>query len=422
MNRIKVSVIAWDVGHNPVGRAHLIAEVLSRKYAVEIVGAQFPMYGRRLWKPLQGSAIPMKIFPGSDFPEHFWRMKEISGKIDGDVIYVCKPRLPSLELGILVKLRRSRPLILDVDDHELAFFKETGPMSLTDVRLQRNDRDFLVPFGRTWTRYADSLIPAADALTVSNLELKSKYGGTVLPHVKNERTFDPALYDRDRVRHDFGFEPGDRIILFVGTPRLHKGILEIVEALETLKNPRYKLCIIGSISDRNMSLRKDRLRSPHVRLFEDQPLSNLPRNLMVGDLICLLQDSGSGIADYQMPSKFTDALSMGIPVLATGVPPMIPLAEAGLVELLEDTPLAREIDRIFSDYDVFKRNAERNRAVFVSEYSYKSVAGRLDDLIASAGDNIRDAYPEFDELIGFHREVFRKKKSCFRRLMSFGSG
>src|SRR5215216_3665553 len=42
--RTKVSVIAWNMGHNPVGRAHWIAGALSRNFDVEIVGARFPQY------------------------------------------------------------------------------------------------------------------------------------------------------------------------------------------------------------------------------------------------------------------------------------------------------------------------------------------------------------------------------------------
>ena len=36
----RVAVIAWDMGHNPYGRAHLLAEALSRRYEVSLVGFQ----------------------------------------------------------------------------------------------------------------------------------------------------------------------------------------------------------------------------------------------------------------------------------------------------------------------------------------------------------------------------------------------
>ena len=40
-----VAVIAWDVGHNPLGRAYLLAEALDRRYNVALIGFQFPRYG-----------------------------------------------------------------------------------------------------------------------------------------------------------------------------------------------------------------------------------------------------------------------------------------------------------------------------------------------------------------------------------------
>src|SRR5215217_7737675 len=335
--KTKVSVIAWNMTHNPVGRAHWIAGALSRKFDVEIVGARFPQYGTEIWEPVRDDEkVPTIDFVGQKFPAHFAEMEEVAKHIDGDVIVVSKPRLPSYELGILAKHFKNRPLILDVDDPELAFYGEdeglAEGLTLDEVRALQKDRrrQFLNPYSKLWTQYCESIIPYADHLTVSNLELQKKYGGTIFPHVKDERKFDPALYDRDSIRARFGFIPEDKVVLFIGTPRLHKGILEIAEALEKIGNPRYKLCIIGTIKDDELNASLKRLKGDHVRLFKNQPYSDLPANLRIGDLVCLLQERESEVARYQMPSKFTDALAMKIPILATEVPPLMNLASLGL--------------------------------------------------------------------------------------------
>jgi hypothetical protein len=195
--KTKISVISWDMTHNPVGRAHLIADALSRTFDVEIVGARFAKYGTEIWEPLSEGKIPTIDFVGQNFPAHFAEMEELAKHINGDVIFVSKPRLPSYELGILTKHFKNRPLILDVDDHELSFFGEDEGLSLDEVKAFQKDAEFLNPYGRLWTRYCESIIPYADHLTVSNAELQKKYGGTIFPHVKDERKFDPALYDRD---------------------------------------------------------------------------------------------------------------------------------------------------------------------------------------------------------------------------------
>ncbi|MCY4515537.1 MAG: hypothetical protein OXC69_10485, partial [Candidatus Tectomicrobia bacterium] len=83
----KISVIAWDLGHKPVGRAYLLADVLGRHYDVEVIGANFPRFGRTLWEPLRGSSrVAVKGFPGGNFPRFFRDMQSIAERIDGDVL------------------------------------------------------------------------------------------------------------------------------------------------------------------------------------------------------------------------------------------------------------------------------------------------------------------------------------------------
>ena len=72
-DRPKVAVIAWDVGHNPLGRAHCLAEILARRFDVEIWGTQFERYGDRIWAPLEKPEIPIHSFDGRSFPQHLER-------------------------------------------------------------------------------------------------------------------------------------------------------------------------------------------------------------------------------------------------------------------------------------------------------------------------------------------------------------
>ncbi len=67
----------------------------------------------------------------------------------------------------------------------------------------------------------------------------------IVPHARDEQRFDPARYDRDAVRRELGVGPYDRLLLFGGTPRAHKGVVEVLEALERLGDDRYKLALFG---------------------------------------------------------------------------------------------------------------------------------------------------------------------------------
>ena len=406
-SRTRITVITWDLGHNPLGRAYLLADVLRRDYDVELVGAHFPRFGNEVWEPLRNcSRVTIKSFPGGNFPEHFKHMEDIAEQIEGDVIYVSKPRLPGLELAILAKLHRNRPVIVDVDDYEPGFFRNRGPLSLKQVKRKRHRPDFFCPHDETWTRYGESLIPMFEQVTVSNEELRKKFGGMVLPHIRDEHDFDPARYPREAIRAELGFTGADKVIVFAGTPRMHKGFTRIVTALENLKRSNYKLLIVGSPVDNEVRRFFAGIKSGRVKVVPNVPFSDLPGYLCAGDLICLLQAEEQVTARFQMPGKFTDGLSMGIPVLATDVPPLVNLAQKGLVELLGDTPLDRKIDEIFSNYDAYKQKAAQNRETFLREYSYGANLPGLQDTIDRVLNNPAPIPDEFRELVAYHRRIF----------------
>ena len=404
--RLKVSVIAWDLAHNPLGRAYLIADVLRNDYDVEIIGSTFPRFGNDIWKPLRDcSRVPIRSFPGDDFPAHFSKMQALAEHVDGDVIFVSKPRLPSLELAILAKIRRNRPIILDIDDHELSFFENQEPLSLEQLKARRRTLDVDVPYGEAWTRYCETLIPHVDHVTVSNKELRKKYGGTILPHIRDERDFDPAPYPRDAIRRALGFAPEDRVILFAGTPRMHKGLSRLAKALREPDRPTYKLLVVGSPADGTVTEVLRRVDPRRITMLPDVPFSDLPGYLCAADLIALLQDEEASPSAFQMPAKFTDALSMGIPVLASNAPPLVNLANDGLVELLGDASPAQKIDEIFLNYKERKSRAIANRCAFERNYSDAANLPTLKSLIQQCSGRPKAVPRAFRELVAYHQGI-----------------
>src|SRR5262249_10196314 len=158
----KVAVLAWDVGHNPFGRAHLLADLLSDRFDVELWGAQFERYGTGVWPPLRDTKLPVRRYAGATFPAFFDTMEQVAKRIDADVLYAAKPRFPSLGISALAKEAWNRPLLLDVDDFELSFFDETDGLDAHAVLANPDDPDLALPFGATWTRLCESLIGAVD--------------------------------------------------------------------------------------------------------------------------------------------------------------------------------------------------------------------------------------------------------------------
>jgi glycosyltransferase involved in cell wall biosynthesis len=403
--RLSVSVCAWDVASNPLGRAHLIADMLSQAFTVQVLGACFPAYGASVWGPHRHSRVPIKTWLGRHFPHHFQDMRKVADNVKSDAVIVSKPRLPSYELGMLIGAAMERPLLLDVDDYELSFFPDRTALSLDEVSRHRADPDYLCPYGNLWTRYCESIVGAATALTVSNAILQDRYGGTVLPHARDEQVFDPARYDRQAVRAQFGYGPAHFVILFVGTPRLHKGLPEIATALHRLGNPRYRLCVVGSIADRvQRSLAG--VAPDYVDFHPEQPFDALPATLCMADLLCLLQDPTSEISHYQMPAKFTDGLAMGIPMLASDVPPLRLMAGRGLVELVGPVGLEDKIQDLFTHYDDFKTRASANRQVFLQEYSYAAHTPALCRAVEELANARSDPARAYQDLLELHRVSF----------------
>jgi glycosyltransferase involved in cell wall biosynthesis len=403
--RPKVHVLSWSVSHNPYGRAHLLADVLSEDFDVELVGATFDRFGGGIWQPLATSTHPpLRSFPGGPFPEYLARMEEMAATLEGDAIVVSKPRLPSYMLGILAKLQRNRPLILDVDDRELTFVNATSAMTLPEVAALADNDAIINPFGGPWTRYCDHLISSADAVTVSNAALQDVYGGTIIGHARNERVFDPARWPRKEVRARYGFAPDERILLFGGTPRRHKGIVDIAAALREIGDPRLKLCLIQTAE-------LDELRgdlddfADWIRTVPYQAMADLPALVAAADAVCVLQNPDSPVAQFQIPAKLTDALALQTPILTTSVPPLAALAATGALALL-DGPLSEGIAALFDDYPAALARAEVGREVFLDQLSYRAVRPQLRAVVEAGIASPRRVPAEFRRAVALQRDLF----------------
>ncbi len=413
-DRPKVAVLAWDVGHNPLGRANVLAEVLSGDYEVELWGAQFERYGSRIWAPLRDIPTPVNVFPGRPFPDHLETMEQVAATIDADALWVSKPRLPSFLLGALTKQLRNRPLVLDIDDHELAFFDVDEGLDIRSLSPRRGDKSLILPFERDWTRACEPLVGGADLLTVSNVALQQRFGGTIVPHARDEDVFDPGVVDRGAARHRLGIGPNERVLLFGGTPRLHKGIMEILTALEKLGDRRYRLMVFGTREFDEMrpqigDLARWLLPLPY------QPFSALPEVVAAADLACILQNPDHPVSAYQLPAKLTDALAMGVPVLLRETPPLRPIIEAGAVAALQpEDDLADAIGAVFEDAETTSERVDAGRRLFLDTMSYGAVRHQIRPVFDSLISDPPALSADLRALIEVPTELFAGQTSSSR--------
>lgn len=381
---LTVAVIAWDVCHNTLSRAHLIAEALSPYFNVVLLGPAFRRFGGRVWEPLEGSDIPVVPLPGEDFPEFAEMADRVAERLGADVVVACKPRLPSLMLGHLLKHKLNRPLFVDIDDYELAFTARKTPVTLDQV-VQAGDEERRAPHSDLWTCYSENLLDGVDGFFVSNRELQGRYGGLMVPHARDERLFDPNRCDRQALRTKLGLAADDRVVLFAGTPRAHKGVLEVLAAVNSIPDPRAKMLVVGQLG-RALEQKMQQLGGERLLLLGNRPVAELPGYLACADAVCLLQNPDSLISRFQLPAKVADALAFGLPVLATATPPLKPMIEAGVVAETTPDALRDDLQRALLAGEPDKEARLKRREYFLNHLSYAAVGRLMAEAICEASE------------------------------------
>ncbi|MFZ2651309.1 MAG: glycosyltransferase, partial [Burkholderiaceae bacterium] len=385
--KLTALVITWDIGHNPLGRSYMLGEVLQRVVRhVVMVGFQFPRYGHDIWEPVRNARLPVIALPGQDLPELLDSLDSLAARLRPDIVIACKPRLPSLQLGALVKQKFGCPLIVDIDDHELSFFQNRTELTAQDLAAMADGaaREHKEPYAELWTRLAQHQCNFADERIVSNIALQREFGGTIVAHVRDEAVFDPALFDGAASRRKYGVPEQAKVVLFFGTPRQHKGVDALAEAVGRIADPAFRLVVVGTTTDRSVTGKLERLAPGRVVFIPNQPFSCVPEIVAMADVICLPQDPEHAISQFQLPAKAIDAVAMGVPLLVTPTAPLKPLIDDGVAIAVDRGDLAEAIVRAAGDAQQRGRWADSVRRRFLDRYSYAAAAQTLRALVERA--------------------------------------
>jgi len=369
---MKVTIIPCDLSHNCLGRAYILAKVLSGICEVEIVGFSL---GGGVWEPLRKelSEIGYKYFSGGKtFFRFLPQIKDMLKIIDGDVIYAMKPRTTSFGVGLLSKIMFNRPLILDIDDWEVGFYLDKGFKSILFTPAFLWNLDAL-----PYTIAMELLVKWADDITVASRYLQRKFGGHYVPHCVDTNLFDPLKYNREKEREKLGI--GDeKIVSFIGTPQPHKGLEDLVEALSLVKNDvRVKFMMTGNPKEpyvqHILTLSKRKLGKDNILFLGIRPKSEEPLLLSITDLVVLPQKT-TKFAMAQTPAKVFSAMAMAKPIVATKISdlPEI-LKDCGiLVKAGDIIGLAKAISLILKNDDLAKEMGKKARKKCIKKYSWDS--------------------------------------------------
>lgn len=312
-------MLAPDVSGGGMTRVYLVSQILQRLgCSVEVIGCQF---GDAIYPP-PPKTLTVKPIPGKRLPGFIGSATRLLNQIKGDVIYAIKPRPTSLGLALLKKAYTGRPVLLDIDDWELSWFggdrytyrpsvrQLARDLLKSDGALRDLEHPFYISLGERW-------IQQADVVTVNNQFLQQKFGGHYLPNSKDTHIFDPECFDPVASRHRYGLS-NYRVLMFPGTARPHKGLEDVLTALDQLNQPDLRLVIVGG--------RKPDGYEDDLMARWPQWLIKLPRfpldqmaDVVAAAHIVVVPQRDTPTAQAQFPIKLTDGMAMAKPILSTTV-------------------------------------------------------------------------------------------------------
>ncbi|MBU3673408.1 MAG: glycosyltransferase family 4 protein, partial [Sinobacteraceae bacterium] len=200
-----------------------------------------------------------------------------------------------------------------------------------------------------------------------------------------ELTPDAARREQQRLR--WGIDPSTRVVLFFGTPRAHKGLLELARALAGLTDARWQLVIAGSFEDAALRRELESFGPGLIRCLPVQPMSAIADVVSMAD-VCVLLQQGRGQAPLlQTPAKLTDALAMRVPVLASETAGLQEFIDAGVVVRTTAATVATDLTRWFDTAaGAAERHAltARGRNFFEQKLSYATNVATLKSVVSEA--------------------------------------
>ncbi len=367
---MKISILAPDLSDNSTGRADLLARLLAPRWSVEVVG---PRFASELWRPSRDGDVAHRAVAARHYPGFVSDAGRVADLADGDLLVAVKPRPSSFGVALLARRRRRRPLILDIDDWELGFFYRAGFWGRVGRALNLGD-----PNGLTWTWLAERRVGRADALTVASRFLEQRFGGTLVPHVRDTEAWSPERFPRAEARRRLGLD-GEKVVMFLGTPRAHKGVDDLVAAVATL-TPPVRLVLVGT-PPASPAGRRWAARS-FVTTLGEVPFADVPRYLAAADAVAVPQrDTADTIG--QVPAKLFDAMALARPIVSTTVS-MIPeiLDGCGVLVPPGDVPaLASALRRVLERPEEAGALGRRARERCEARFSFRAARAVLFPLV-----------------------------------------
>ncbi len=220
-----------------------------------------------------------------------------------------------------------------------------------------------------------------DAVTVSNRFLQNKFNGILVPHCRDTSILDPGRFDSEAIKKTWGLQ-GKKVLMFLGTPRPHKGIDDLRVALERIDDSNVYLLIVGADDPTSFCGAKWGAVRERVRVLPKIPFESLPEYLAAADILLVPQRQTTDSVG-QMPAKLFDAMAMGKPIIATRVSDITEvLGDCGyLVDPGKPDELADAMRYILDHPEEAQRRGQGARERCKRLYDIRNMGAKLRELI-----------------------------------------
>lgn len=382
MSEKKISVLIPDLSLHGTTRGYTISQGLQKLgYQVNIYGF---LFGGEIY-PSPPYGLPITYFHGKPLPSLVKTMFDLSGEIDGDILYVIKPQLSSFGVGLIKAWRGKKPLILDLDDWEMGEWGgddwQYQGQIFHDVFSQ--DSDLRKPGHPLYLKWLEKAMNRVGGITVSSKFLEYRYGGTYLPNVRDTQVFNPDNFNGEELREKYGLN-NYKLLMVTSTCKAGQGIEDILTALDQLNNPQLRLILVGG-NPENKDYYQQLQEKWGKWIITIQPQSfDQIQNAIALSHIMMITPHNLPANIAKCPLELIEAMAMAKPIIATkvGEIPHI-LSDTGyLINPQSPAEIAQQISLLFSDYEEAKQRGKLARQRCKNYYSINNLTHTLAQVLS----------------------------------------
>lgn len=300
-----------------------------------------------------------------------WNAYKQAQKLNANIYHFHDPEL--LLIGVLLKLTTHARVIYDVHENHS---KKVQARSWLFRPLRKFASLSLKIIEIFSIRFFDSLVTATEHIA----ELFPKANTLV---IKNY----PLLEMNQTANGTPQYNPDNRILIYTGGWTDHRGIYQVIQALEYTQTPNIELVLLGRTIDKHVQERAQTLPAySKIKYLGQIPYHQVYQYLKTA-AIGFVCNQPEHDYDLAQPNKLFEYMSAGLPVIASKFPLWQEIVEGHncgvTVDPTKPEEIAKATDYLLSHPELRKQMGENGRHAVRNIYNWGVEAKKLINLYRS---------------------------------------